>query len=84
MREAHMKFVYWASSGMSDPTKASIPLHLAVNGSVVVGHDTSIILAGDAAEIVVGDNNETIEGVGLPPMRELLAKIKEHGVPVFV
>ena len=79
-----MKFVYWASTGASDPTKASIPIHLAVNGSVAVGHDTEIILAGDAAEIVIGDNAERIEGVGLPPMRELLAKVREHGVPVYI
>ena len=79
-----MKFVYWATTGASDPTKASIPLHLAVNGSVEVGHDTEIILAGDAAEIVIGDNAERIEGLGLPPMRELLAKIREHGVPVYI
>lgn len=79
-----MKFVYWASSGTADPTKASIPLHLAVNGSVEVGHDTTIILAGDAADIVIGDNHSTMEGVGLPPMRDLIAKIKEHRVPVFV
>lgn len=73
-----------ATTGASDPTKASIPFHMAVNGSVEVGHDTSIILAGDAAEIVIGDTANTMEGLGLPPMRELLAKIKEHNVPVYV
>lgn len=79
-----MRFLYWATTGMSDPTKASIPFHLAVNGSVEVGHDTQIVLAGDAAEIIIGDNATTLEGLGLPPMRELIEKLKAHEIPVFV
>ena len=65
-------------------TRASIPLHLAANGSVEVGQETSIILGGDAAELLLGDTIETLEGVGVPPARELLAKLRDHTVPVFV
>lgn len=79
-----MKFLYMATSGTADPTKASLPLHLAVNGSVEAGHDTEIVLAGDAVEIVIGDNRDTIEGVGVPTMRELFEKVRAHSVPVFV
>ena len=79
-----MKMVVWATAGKTDPTKASIPLHVVANGCVEVGHDSALILAGDAADIIVGDNAETLEGVGLPPVRELLAKLKEHSVPVYV
>ena len=79
-----MKFLYWVTTGTSDATKASIPLHLAVNGSVEVGHDVEIILAGDAAEIILEDNAATMEGVGLPSMRELVEKIIKHKIPVYV
>ena len=79
-----MKFLYWVTTGTSDATKASIPLHLAVNGSVEVGHDVEIILAGDAAEIILEDNAATMEGVGLPSMRELVEKILKHKIPVYV
>jgi predicted peroxiredoxin len=79
-----MKFIYWVTTGTSDATKASIPLHLAANGSLEVGHDTEIIIAGDAAEIVIGDNANTMEGVGIPPVRELLEKLKAAGVPVYI
>ena len=79
-----MKITYFVSSGMTDPTRASIPLHLAANGSVEVGQETSIILGGDAAELLLGDNAETLEGVGVPPARELLAKLRDHAVPVFI
>ncbi|MDQ3986025.1 MAG: hypothetical protein M3280_05955 [Actinomycetota bacterium] len=79
-----MNFIYVATRGASDPTLASIPFHIAANGSVEVGHDTSVVLAGDAAEIAVGDNIQTVEGVGVPPLRDLVAKLKEHTVPVYV
>ena len=35
-------------------------------------------------EVVVGHNAETMEGIGVPPMRELLAKLADHEVPVYV
>jgi len=79
-----MKVTYFASAGTADPTRASIPLHLAANGSVEVGHQVSIILAGDATELLIGDNAERLEGLGVPPARELLAKLRDHAVPVFV
>lgn len=70
--------------GAADATRASIPLHLAANGSVEVGQEPSIILAGDATELLVGDNVGGMEGVGLPPVRELLAKLRDHEIPVYV
>jgi predicted peroxiredoxin len=79
-----MKITYLGSAGTADPTRASIPLHLAANGSVEIGQDTTIVLAGDAAELLVGDNAERLEGIGLPPARELLGKLRDHEVPVFV
>ena len=79
-----MRILYIASSGASDPTRASIPLHLAVNGSVPVGHDVGVVLAGDATELVQNHLRDALEGVGLPPMRELFGKAREHEIPVYV
>jgi predicted peroxiredoxin len=79
-----MKITYFVSAGTADPTRASIPLHLAANGSLEVGQETSIILGGDAADLLLGDNAETLEGVCVPPVRDLLAKLRDHEVPVFV
>ena len=79
-----MRFVYFCTTGVADPVKATIPFHMAVNGSVPEGHDASIILAGDGAEIVVAGAGEKVEGLGLPPMRDLLAKVRELGLPVYV
>jgi hypothetical protein len=42
------------------------------------------VLGGDATELLLGDNADQLEGVGVPPARELLAKLRDHEVPVFV
>jgi predicted peroxiredoxin len=79
-----VRVAYFASAGTADPTRASIPLHLAANGSLEVGQDVSVILGGDAAELLLDETAERLEGVGVPPLRELLAKLREHDVPVYV
>jgi predicted peroxiredoxin len=79
-----VKVLYITSSGKADATRASIPYHLAVNGSVEVGHEAGIVVAGDAAGLLAPGVVETVEGVGLPPLRELWAKARDHAVPVYV
>ena len=79
-----MKFVYMVTTGTDDPTKASMPLHLAANGSVEVVHDSALILVGDATEMLLGDNLDEMQGIGVRPVRELMAKLRDHSVPVYV
>jgi predicted peroxiredoxin len=79
-----MQILYMATAGSSDATRASIPLHLAVNGSLEVGHSVGIVLAGDATELLSAQVRDALEGVGLPPVRELLAKVRQHQLPVYV
>jgi predicted peroxiredoxin len=79
-----MKLLYMVTRGTGDATLASVPLHLAANGSIEIGQEVSVVLAGDATELVVGENAQNVEGLGVPPMRELLSKLKEHRVPVYV
>jgi len=76
--------LYISTSGSADPTKASIPWHLAVNGSVEVGQKARIVLAGDAAEIVKADVRESLEGIGVPPLRDLVAKARANDVAIHV
>lgn len=79
-----MRTLYMTTSGSADPTRASIPLHLAVNGSLEVGHTVGVVLAGDATELTKLDVRERLEGVGVPAMRDLFAKARQHDVPVYV
>ena len=79
-----MKTLYFVTAGAADATRASIPLHLAVNGSVEVGHEPAVLFVGDGAELLSEETANRLEGVGVPPVRELLAKLLEHAVPVYV
>ncbi len=79
-----MSIVYIIATGASDPTRASVGLHLAANGSAEIGDDVSIVLAGDGTDIILNGNHEAMEGVGVPPMRELLSKLNEHKIPVYI
>jgi predicted peroxiredoxin len=79
-----MKTLYLTLSGAGDPTRVSVPLHLAVNGSVERGHTVGVVLAGDATELLSADVRDRLEGVGVPPARDLFAKARQHDVPVYV
>ena len=79
-----MRMLYIVTKGTDDATLASVPLHIAANGSLEVGQEVSVVLAGDGTDLVIGDNAQRMEGVGVPPARELLSKLKEHQVPVYV
>ncbi len=79
-----MQTLYMATAGSSDATRASIPLHLAVNGSLEVGHEVGIVLAGDATELLKSEVRDHLEGVGVPPARDLFAKARQHEVPIYV
>jgi predicted peroxiredoxin len=79
-----VEVLYISTNGSADATTASIPWHLAVNGSVEVGQTVRIVLAGHASEIVKADVRNTVEGVGVPPLRDLVAKAKANGVSIHV
>ena len=79
-----MQLLYIVTKGTDDATLASVPLHIAANGSLEVGQEVSVVLAGDATDLVIDDNAQRVEGVGVPPMRDLLGKLREHQVPVYV
>lgn len=79
-----MKMLYIVTKGKDDATLASVPLHIAANGSLEIGQEVSVVLAGDATDLIVGENVKQLEGVGVPPARELVGKLREHEVPVYV
>ena len=59
------------SSGASDPTRASIPFHIAANGAAASGVEVMIILAGDAPELLRDGVAACVKGVGIPPLSAL-------------
>jgi predicted peroxiredoxin len=79
-----MRILYLATTGEKDPTRASIPLHIAANGSIEAGQECAVVLAGDGVELVSRETAERVEGVGIPPARELFQKLRDNEVPVYV
>ncbi len=79
-----MRILYIATTGPGDPTKASIPFHIAANGSLEAGQECAVALAGDAVELARRETAERVEGVGIPPARELFQKLRDNQVPVYV
>lgn len=79
-----MRILYVASTGPEDATRASLPLHIAANGSVEAGQECAVALAGDATELAKRATAEQVEGVGVPPARDLLKKLRDHEVPIYV
>jgi predicted peroxiredoxin len=78
------KLIYVGTHGPDDPTKACMPFHLAVNGAAEAGIEAEINLAGDAAVLILDQYIATLTPLGLPPLRELMAKVQDKGVHVFV
>ena len=78
------KLVYVGTHGPDDPTKACMPFHLAVNGAAEAGIEAEINLAGDAAVLIQDDYVNTLVPLGLPPLKDLMAKAQNKGVHVFV
>ena len=79
-----MEVLYISACGPSDPTRASIPWHLAVNGSIEAGQTARIVLAGDAAALVKAVARDSLAGLGVPPLRDLVAKALDRSVPIHV
>jgi predicted peroxiredoxin len=78
------KLLIVTSTGAQDPTRASIPFHIAVNGSVPAGQECAVALAGDATDLLKPEIGRSVRGVGVPVLADLLAGCSEKGVRFYV
>jgi uncharacterized protein involved in oxidation of intracellular sulfur len=72
-----------STHGSENPTRATLPW-LTAKGAIEAGHQPQIVLAGDAAILANRTVAESVLGVGIPPLKELIAFAMEKNVPVFV
>ena len=72
------------AAGPEEPTRATVPFHIAVNGARASGTPVALALAGDAAELMKPDVIANVLGLGVPPLRELLDKCLDQEIPVYV
>lgn len=78
------KLLIVTSTGPGDATRASIPFHLAVNGAAAAGQECAVALAGDATEVLKQEVSQTVRGVGVPPLGDLLAGCAQKGIRLYV
>jgi uncharacterized protein involved in oxidation of intracellular sulfur len=69
--------------GSEDPTKATFPFLLA-NGALDAGQQTAISLVGDAVVLMNSTVAANIQGVGFPPLKEIMAKVFAAKVPIYI
>jgi predicted peroxiredoxin len=77
------KILYMGTAGSDDPTRAGLPFNFAL-GAVEAGHEPEIFLAGEAAYVMKDDVAGAVMPVAMPALAEMLKKIIEHRVPIYV
>lgn len=75
--------LYVATHATDDPTLASIPFLLAT-GAGTAEIDCSVALLGEAAVLAKPGMIDAVHGVGFPPLRDLVQKVRDLGIPVYV
>jgi predicted peroxiredoxin len=73
-----------AATGAGDPTRASIPFHIAANGAGPGGVECALAFAGDAADLLKPHVIAEVKGVGLPPLKDLVEKCLAQSVRFYV
>ena len=69
--------------GSEDPTKATFPFMMA-KAALDAGHQTAISLLGDSVVLMNSAVAESVYGVGLPPLKEMMAKVFAAKVPIYI
>ena len=77
------KLLYIGTHGTDDPTRASMPFHLA-KGAKEAGCDVEINLAIDAPLIMKDAVRNAVQGVGMPPLAELFQFAVDNKIHVYV
>lgn len=77
------KLLYIGTHGTDDPTRATFPFLMA-KGAIEAGHETGIILQGDAAILIKDSIVAHIQGYGVPPLKELVEFLHARDVRISV
>ena len=78
-----VKLLYVGTRGTDDPTQATFPFLMA-KGAIEGGHETGIILMGEAAPLIKDHIAQQVHGVGIPPLKELMDFLVSQEVRITV
>ena len=77
------KLLFVGTHGTDDPTKATFPFLMA-KGAIDAGHETGLILLGEAAPLIKDSISSQIQGIGAPPLQELKDFLVAQGTRISV
>lgn len=77
------KILAVATHATDDPTKSTLAFLTAV-GALGADKEVGIALIGEAAYLAKETIAKSVHGVGFPPLSELIEKVVEAKVPVYV
>jgi predicted peroxiredoxin len=77
------KLLYIGTHGTNDPTQATFPFLMA-KGAIDGGHEVGIILMGEAAPLVKDSIASHVQGIGVPPLKELMEFLVQRNVRISV
>jgi predicted peroxiredoxin len=77
------RFMLIGLTGPESPTRASLLLIWA-HTLAEAGHNVRLELAGEATVLLRGQVADSLVSPGLPPFRDILAKVQDRGVPIFL
>jgi predicted peroxiredoxin len=77
------KLFFVGTSGTDDPTRATLPFLMA-SGALDAGHEPTIALLAEATHLLKEGIVDRMQGFGYPPLRQLVDKVLEHKVPIYV
>jgi predicted peroxiredoxin len=53
-------------------------------GALDAGHETAIVLLGDAVVLMKDVVVESVQGIGFPPLKELVGRVVDAKVPIYI
>ena len=78
-----MKVLFVGTHGTDDPTRATFPF-MEAKGVIEAGHETGIILMLEAATLIKDDIAAQVQGIGVPPLTELIDWLFARDVRISV
>lgn len=77
------KLLITGTYGPEDPTRASLPFHIA-KGAREAGFDVGVVLAANSPALLKDAALGSVQGVGMPTLKELFQFAIENQVHVYV
>jgi predicted peroxiredoxin len=77
------KLLYIATHGTDDPTRATLPFLMA-KGALDAGHETGVMLMGEAAPLIKDHIARQVQGIGVPALKELMDILVSKDVRISV